>query len=165
MSVSTSVSESPRRERRVAILAFQGKTGEFISSGKGRRFTSANATFHVSQNRAGHLEVRIEGEGPLNWWRIELVAPDGRFHRGQFRGAERACFVAPGRAGFSFMGPGRGFNRSFATFTVRDVRFSRDRKALTSLSVAFTQRGEQPTAPPLRGEFIWGRPPRRRTRT
>ena len=94
-------------------------SGDWVGQGTDRLFDTPASKISVSGG-LGHVEVAVERGS--EWFYLDFAPASGRqLEDGEYTGAERYPFEAPGHPGVDVSGDGRGCNEDFGKFVVRDI--------------------------------------------
>ncbi|HVQ87180.1 MAG TPA: hypothetical protein VMT88_03265 [Actinomycetes bacterium] len=100
------------------------------------------------------IEMIVDGANG-DWFFLTFASVRGEpLAVGTYTNATRASFRDDVSPGIDVAGDGRGCNKAFGEFTVRDIEFSGT--DLTKLSLSFVQHCEFKNSPPIFGEVVFG---------
>ena len=136
-------------------LHFESDPGDYIGAGETVTWTTADASFAVSETAAG-LQVSAKALGNLgSWWDIGMAVNGRTPAVGYYENASRFPFPSSGPT-FDFEGSGKGCNTLLATYQIYDLQRAPD-GTISRLQVTFEQHCEGKTAA-LRGELVYINP-------
>ena len=128
------------------VFAYSSAPGDYIGQGETKAYTPLNATFSVSGTGAA---ISIHLDTGTSWWDVDLAAPAGQlFAPGKYHDAERTPFRTGRSPGLNVSGEGRGCNRVWGEFGIRQIRYDVAGKVI-ALEAELVQRCESDTSPPM----------------
>jgi hypothetical protein len=121
-------------------LFFDSQPGDYIGQGIRRTYTTADATFQISNDIRNGVTVSVRAPDMSFWWTVTLgAAGDVPLTTGTFPAAGR--FPMTYGNGLDVSGTGRGCNRLTGWFIVREVTLDHNLQA-TALAADFEQHCE-----------------------
>lgn len=141
------------------LLYFNSEPGDYIGQGQEALYTGTDLDFMVSKyswDNSLHFTMnnfQRPGSFPYNWWGLDLSAP---YHAplsvGVYEEARRYPFRQEQEPGLWFSGNGRGCNRIYGRFEVKEAVYDSIGDVI-SFAVDFEQHCEQPDRPPVYGSL------------
>jgi len=136
----------------ISSVALVSEPGDWIGGGTDRLFDASRTVTMTGDS--SHLEVSVASEGER--FKFEVAPPAGEaLAPGEQAGAERYGFQAAGAPGLSVTGDGRGCNRDYGRFIVKDIHFDAA-GGVDRFWALYEQHCESPAAPALFGEVRIG---------
>jgi VCBS repeat-containing protein len=129
-------------------VTMSSQPGDFVGQGQSYDFTPANSTITASVIRDGVIVsgVQVTVTAPGQSWTLSFAAPSpGWLLPGNYTGATRWPFQAPGTPGLDVTGDGRGANTVAGQFTVTQAVYDASGNVV-SFAASFTQHGDGSSA-------------------
>lgn len=131
-----------------SFLSLYSEPGDYIGLGNVWLLQGAGHTFSGSC-QAGAVSAMVAT--PTTTWTVDVAPPEGDLLTpGVFEGVTRYPFQSPTTGGLSVGGEGRGCNKLYGRFVVREVACSAT-DTLEKIAVDFVQHCESRDAPALYG--------------
>jgi hypothetical protein len=105
------------------VLYFEGQPGSYVEDGI-KRFTDTDGLLSASGSPGTGVHLSFNSPNWDNWFYFDFAAPAGMdLVPGEYLGATRAAFAAPGTPGLDVYGNGEGCNTIAGSFVVHEARF------------------------------------------
>ncbi|MBU1308075.1 MAG: hypothetical protein KKE30_00915 [Gammaproteobacteria bacterium] len=130
-------------------FTMSSEAGDYIGAGRDWFYDLTTSVISASRNYDNGVSISISGS---EYWSADFAAPDDvQLEIGEYDNAERFPFQAPGVAGLSVYGNGRGCNINYGSFKVTKLLWEGGKP--TEFKASFLQHCESTTAPLLSGEI------------
>lgn len=136
----------------VTSLSMTSDTGDYVGGGEIHLYTPAEGTFTAEVGPENSIRIFFSTPSFSHFWSLEFAAPSGApLAPGSYPNAMRWPFHAPGFAGLSVTGDGRGCNELNGSFQILQVVYGPN-NTVAAFDATFEQHCEGAT-PALRGEI------------
>lgn len=141
------------------LLYIDSEAGDYIGAGREIIYTNSDLDFTVTQStydNSLHFSMnnfQRVGSNLYDWWGLDISAPfRAPLAVGVYEEARRWPFRQEHEPGLWFFGNGRGCNKIYGRFEVKEATYNNDGNVI-SFAVDFEQHCELPDRPPLYGSL------------